>query len=860
MGLFDRMVALVLRLYPAEFRERFGPDLEGAYRAARADAAMAGRRGSVQFWTGVVGDVLVRAPGEHMRLIVNDLRHAARALRRSPVFTAVVLATLTLGIGANTAIFSVVHAVALQSLPTRNGDRLVRLWEKNDKLNIPRFSVSVPNYFSWRERATVFEALAAWRSASATVTTGGDPQRVTRLEATATVLPLLGVEPIAGRNFNGDEDRPGGARVALLAESIWRERFGADPGLVGRSVVLDGIAHTVIGIVRNRDFIVPFHVLTPLAADPSKENRSNHVLVVVARLRPGATLAQAQREMDATATELGRLFPKDDADWGVAMASLYDWIVPETVRTGLYILLSAVGAVLLIACTNIANLTLARSALRRREQAVRLALGASRARVMREALTESTLLAVLGGAGGVLAAVWIVPVLRAQLAPVLPRADGIALRTPILLFAGTISVLTGLLFGALPAILNSRRDVIDALKEGGRNSAGRHEGLARRALVVGQLGLATVLLVGAALLVQSFARLQRVDLGFQPARLTTATIGLPQSRYAGHPAGWQFYARVMEQLRGVAGIEAVGLSSNPPLAGGNTGQPVRAQGPNALGTKDLQADWRMVSPDYFAAMGIPLLRGRTFTDADRTGGEDVLILSASMARRFWPDEDAVGRVILAGSAFRVVGVVGDVRNINLALDPRPTMYLSTTQYLWPAMTLVIRTASDVPVAALLRKTVSGLDPQLAVYNVRTMETLLQNNNAQPRITAWLVGGFALLALLLAGLGVYGVLAYLVTQRTREIGVRLALGARPASVRRLVVGHSLRLSLLGVALGTVAAVLLGPVLESQLFGVPARDAATLTAVPIALLCIAIMASYIPARRATRVDPLLALRVE
>jgi putative ABC transport system permease protein len=856
----DRLFRLVLRLYPAEFRDRFGDDMAAAYREARMDAAMRGRRGAAEFWCGVAGDALVRAPGEHMRMWLSDLRLSGRALRRSPMFTLVAIATLALGIGANTAIFSVVHAVAFQALPSRDPDRLVRLWEKNDKLRIPRFSASVPNYYSWTERATMFEEMGAWRSGGSTITTGGDPQRVSRLDVTWTLLPMLGLKPIAGRTFTADEDQFGRPRVAVLAESLWRTRLGADPAAVGKPIVLDGIPHTVVGIVADRDFIVPISVLVPLSADHARENRSNHVATVIARLKPGVSLAQAQREMDAIALQLGKEFPDDDADWGVTMATVYDWIVPETTRTGLYILLASVGLVLLIACTNIANLTLARGALRRREQAVRLALGASRGRIVREVLTESVLLSLVGGAAGMAIASWAVPLLRTQLATVLPRADAITLNTPVLFFAAAISLVTGLLFGAIPAVLNSRRDVIAALKDESRGGGVRHQSVARRLLVVGQLALATVLLAGAALLVQSFVRLQRVDLGFQPERITTAVIGLPTARYPDQPARWQFFSRLLADIEGTAGVEAAGASSGAPLAGGNTGSPVSAQGPNALGTNRLQADWRMVTPGFFKAMGIPVLRGRPFGAEDRAGGTPVIILSADMARRFWPDEDPIGRVILYGSPYRVVGVVGDVRNTNLASDARPTMYFSSTQFINTQMALVIRTKGDIPVAAVVRKAVSALDPQLAVFNVRSMETLMAANTTQPRVTAWLVGMFAMLALLLAAIGVYGVLAYLVTQRTREIGVRIALGAQPASVLGLVVGHSLRLSVAGIVLGAAVAFLLAPQIQTQLYQVQPRDPATLAAVSLSLLAISVLASYVPARRATRVDPLTALRAE
>jgi putative ABC transport system permease protein len=850
----------VLWLYPREFRDRFGNDMEAAYRQTRADAALRGRRSAIEFWTGVAVDALVRAPGEHMRLLLHDLRYAARGLRRAPMFTLVAVATLALGIGANTAIFSVVHAVALQTLPALEPDRLVRVWEKNDKLQIPRFSASVPNYYSWTERATSFEQMGTWRQRGATLTTGGDPLRVSALDVTWTLLPMLGVRPIAGRTFTADEDRVGASRVVILAESLWRGRFGADPAIIGKQVLLNDVPHSVVGIVADRDLIVAVNVFVPLSADLAQENRSNHLMTVIARLKPGVSLQQAQKEMDAIALQLGKEYPNDDADWGVTMATVYDWIVPESTRTGLYILLTSVGLVLLIACTNIANLTLARGALRRREQAVRLALGAGRARIVREALTESVLLSAIGGAVGIGIASWTVPLLRAQLAGVVPRADGIALNTSVLAFAAGVSVLTGLLFGSIPALLNSRRDVITALKDESRGPASRHQSAARRLLVVGQLALATILLAGAALFAQSFMRLQRVDLGFRPERITTALVGLPVSRYPDQAARWQFYSRLLSDLENTAGIEAVGASSGAPLVGGFTSQPVTAQGPNALGTKQLQVDWRTVTPGFFKSMGIPILRGRTFGSEDRAGSPGVMILSAETARRFWPGEDPIGKFIVAGEPYRVVGVAGDVRSLGLAVDPRPTMYFSATQFSPSQMGLTIRTRGDIPVAATVRKAISAIDPQLAVFNVRTMETLIANSTAQPRVTAWLVGMFAVLALLLAAIGVYGVLAYLVTQRTREIGVRIALGARPRSVLQLVVGHSLRLSIAGVGLGVIAAVWLAPSIETQLFGIRPRDTATLVAVPLALLAVATIASYIPARRATRVDPLTALRAE
>jgi putative ABC transport system permease protein len=862
MRLREHVFRAVLWLYPAEFRDRFGDDMTAAYRTARMDAALRGRRGVAAFWSGVAADALLRAPGEHMQMTLSDLRYALRGLARAPVFTVVAIVTLALGIGANTAIFSVVHAVALEPLGYAESGRLVRIWEKNDRLKISQFSASVPNYMSWREQATVFEELGAWRDSNATLTTGGEPQRVARVEATATLLPLLGVRPFLGRNFSADEDRAGGPRVALLFASIWRSRFGADPAMVGRPITLDGVPHVVVGIVRDEDFVFPAQVFTPLAPDLARENRSNKMMGVFGRLSKGVPLAQAQEQMDGMAVRLGHQYP-ENREWGVTMATFYDWIVPAPVRTGLYLLLASVGVVLLIACSNVANLMLARAALRQRELAVRLALGASRFRIVRQVLTETLVVCAAGGAAGLLMARWSVPLLKAQLASALPRADDIQLSAPVLWFSLGITALTGILFGVLPATLNSKRDVVSALKPGGRAGAAPQQGRARRLLVVGQVALATVLLAAAALLVQSLQRLQRVELGFDASRLTTGMMGLPSARYPSHMQAWQFYKQLLDDLTALPGVNAVALTSGAPFGDGNTGMPVKAVGANAQGAEDVQADWRDVSDDYFRTLAIPVLRGRTFAPAD--GGDRAslaIILSDNLARRFWPDVDPIGRQVRLGNQHvcTVVGVVGDVHNVTLNGQPRPTMYFPARQLLWPTMTIVARSSLGTSLASSIRQKVVALDPQLAVFNVRTMDTVLDANTAQPRLTAWLVGLFALLALLLAAIGVYGVLAYLVAQRTQEIGVRMALGARPGAVVRLVLGHALKMTALGVTIGITGAALLSPYLESQLFGVGPRDAPTFAGVAIGLMAIAILASYVPARRATRVEPLIALRAE
>ena len=623
----------------------------------------------------------------------------------------------------NTAIFSVVHAVAIQPLGFFDPARLVRIWEKNDRLNIAQFSTSVPNYLSWREHGRSFAELAAWRSGTVTLTGTGEPHRLGRMEATATLIPLLNVRLRRGRNFSPAEDRPGAPRVAIIMESVWRDWFGSDPSIIGRSIALDGVSHTVVGVLRDRDLVGTAQVLTPLAPDLSREARADHRLSTIGRLRPDITLAQAQQDMDAVAQQLARQYPESNKDWGVRMATFDDWIVPPEMRQGLYLLLGSVGLVLLIACSNVANLMLARAALRRREIGVRLALGASRLRLVRQVLTESLLVALVGGTAGVLIASWGVPALRAALASSLPRAEDIAVNAPVLIFSLVVSVLTAAAFGALPAMIGSRNDMTGSLREGSRGSAGAQQGAARRMLVVAEIALATVLLTGAALFVQSFLRLQHVELGFNAKHLTTAMMGLPEARYPTDLARQQFYRRLLAEMQAVPGVEAAAMSSGAPFAGGNTGMPLKAVGANALGAEDMQADWRLVSPQYFRTLAIPLLRGRTFDNRETgTHGAHSIILSADAARRFWPNADPLGRQVQLGNKqiFQVIGIVGDVRNLSLDLEPRPAMYFSSEQILWPTMTLIVRSSGSSPMGAVMRQKVAALDPQLAVFNVQLL--------------------------------------------------------------------------------------------------------------------------------------------
>jgi putative ABC transport system permease protein len=856
----ERLYRAILRLYPQEFRERFGREMTADFRDGHGAARRSGPRALAAFWSQIAADAFLHAPGEHLHMIRQDVRFALRTLRGSPVFTIVAIATLALGIGANTAIFSVLKAVVLNPLPFDEPGRLVRLWEKNDGLKIAQFSVSVPNYYSWRDEARSFEALAAWRSGSATLTGSGDPERVSQSQITASAFRVLRMHPVIGRAFGDAEDRPGADAVVVLGYSYWRSRFGGRPDAVGTSMTLDGRPRTIIGVLPEN--VVPnSDVWVPLAADLSQESRGNHVTSVIGRLAPGVTIERARDEMTAVAARLAERYPKDDGGWDVLMMSFYDWIVPQTLRGTVYVLFGAVGLVLLLACTNVASLLIARAAGRQREIAVRLALGATRTRLVRQVLTESLLLAALGGAAGVLLAYWGVSALRASLATLVPRGDEIHIDGAVLAFSIAVSVLTGGLFGSLPALFGARASVSASLKDGVRTTSGGTERL-RRLLVAGEVAIATVLLIGAALLVQSFQRLQRVELGFSPDRLLTAAFSLPPARFRTPQDTVAFYDRFIAALEALPGVRSAGLSSGAPFAGGNTATQVTAVGASALGTNALQADWRKVSPHYFAAMNIPILKGRPFDARDHASPPFVMIVSEGMARRIWPDQDPVGRQLKAGNApFTIVGVAADVRNTQLNAEPSPTMYLSTTQSVWPLMTAVVRTQADAAsMTASMRQALHEIDPTIALYNVRTMETLLDTQVARPRLTAWLVGLFAVIALLLATIGLYGVLAFVVTQRTREIGVRMALGARPREVLTLVLRNGAGLAAVGLIIGAAGAAALGRFMSSQLYGINPRDPLTYGAVAAVLMMVALIASAVPALRATRVDPVIALRVE
>ncbi|HEY0872753.1 MAG TPA: ABC transporter permease [Vicinamibacterales bacterium] len=856
----ERVYRLLLRCYPGEFRDEYEREMLEMFRERLGEDRRIGWRAVFILWRQVLVDAAFRAPGEHLDVLRQDVRHGIRSLRRAPIYALTAIATLALGVGANTAIFSVVHAVALRPLPYEDPGGLIRIWEDNRSLAVDGFAVSLPNFVSWRERSRTLD-LAAWAEGAVTIRGIGDPVRVSSLTVTPEFFSILGTRAQSGRTFSTQDvaaDAPG---VALISEGLWKRQFGGDASVLGRAVSTDRGTATIVGVVPERSAPVQAEFFLSLRFDVAKEDRSNHIVQVMARIRPGVTVEQAESELAAIARQLESEFPDSNRGWGVTISTFRDWIVPEETRRALFIVLGAVCCVLLIACANVANLMLARAAGRAREVAVRMAIGAGRRRLVRQVLTEGLLLTAAGGAAGVFVAYWTMPLLRTWLPPDLAGAEQVDVNASVLLFSLLICAATGLMFAALPAAAASRSDVLGALRQEARShTAGSQR--TRLALAAAQIALATMLLAAAGLFGRSLLQLQGVPLGFDPSNVTSASIGLPDERYSGPGAAWGFYERLIGRLETAPGIEAAALTSSAPFDGGNTGQPIEAVGPSRLEGKSLQADWRMVSPSYFRALRIPLLRGDLFS-GNRQADDRAIVLSEGMARRIWGDADPIGREIAVQPVgnFRVIGVVGDVRNLQLALDPNPTMYISTARYLWPAMTLVVRGRTDgIGTGSMIQTIVRDLDPELAVYDVRTTEERISNNAAQPRLNAVLVGAFALMACLLAGVGIYGVLAYLVSQRSQEIGIRMALGAPRAAVVRSVLGRGLWLTGIGVCAGIAGALGVSRWVRSLMFGVSPADPFILALAMAVVTSVALLASYLPARRASRVDPLVALRSE
>jgi putative ABC transport system permease protein len=803
-----------------------------------------------------------------MQNLWQDLRYGARMLLKKPGFTLIAIGAIALGIGANTAIFSVVNAVLLRPLPYEESERLVVLYETNPQQGRDEMDVSYPNFVDWQAQSQSFEQMAAHLSGGMVLTGKDEPAGVDVAAVSADFFSMLRVKPLRGRAFLPEEDKVGGAPVVIVSHALWQSRFGGDEGLIGRQIMLDRKSRTVIGVMPPNFAFPPgdqTEVWLALGAWADQmQNRAVHRLTAIGRLKPDVTLRQAQTELATIANRIQQQNPAADPGHGVNVISGYESLT-KNARPALLTLLVAVGFLLLIACANVANLLLARAETRQKEIAIRTSLGATRWRIARQLLTESLILAVAGGAAGLLLAAWGVDALAGSLPEDFPRAKEIGIDRVVLGFTGALSVLTGLIFGIIPALARAKPPLNETLKEGGRTNAAFGRGRVRGALIVSEVALSLALLVGAGLLIKSFWRLTQVNPGFQTDHLLTMNVVLIGEKYKETAQVISFYRELPARLGALPGVKAVSAASVLPISGGDGAGNLTIEGRDFPPAQTPSASFRRILPNYFSVMGIPLRQGREFDERD-TGAEKVVIINEGMARRFWPDGDAIGKRIKVGPPqnepwLTVVGVAGDVKNVGLEADARLATYEPHSQRTSSSMTLAVRTETDpLSLSAAVRGELRAMEKDLLIRPTSTMDERIRRSVAPRRFNMTLLAGFAALALLLAAVGVYGVMSYTVTQRTHEIGVRMALGAQSGAVLKLIVGQGLRLALIGVVIGLPAAFALTRWMEDLLFGVRPTDSWTYGAVAALLLLVALFACWIPARRAAKVDPMVALRCE
>ncbi len=814
---------------------------------------------------------------------MNNLKFAFRQLLKNPGFTAVAVLTLALGIGANTAIFSVVNAVLLKALPYREPERIVMLWTDNPSLNLGFHELppTPPDLLDWRNQAQSFEQIAAFRTRPADLSEQGDPERVGGVQVTANFFSLLGAQPTLGRVFSTDEEQPGKDKVAIISHSLWQRRFGADANIIGQFITINHERHAIIGVMppgfsfpRGAEMPAGYALMAQTDvwrpySDSAEywRNDDSRDFIAMGRLKPGLTLRQAQAEMTGLARREAELYPKTHIGWTIHLRPLALQVAGKT-RPVLFILLAAVAFVLLIACANVANLLLCRSTARRKEMAVRAAIGAGRGRIVRQLMTESVLLSVGGGGIGLLLGAWGVQVILALSPPNIPRLTETILDGRVFLFSLFISLATGVIFGLAPAWYASKVNLSEALNAESRSGtpAGRHRtyGL----LVIAEVALAVILLSGAGLMLQSFMRLLAVDPGFKPQRVAAFDVGLNGARYEEIARQRQFYLEAHERLVKVPGVRAAAAISNLPLGGVENLSFLFIEGtpPPSAGNEPL-AENRKITPGYFETMGVSLLRGRDFTDKDGPDQPNVCIVNESIARTFFSGADPIGKRLKMARAdeeqhpwFTIIGVAGDVRSYGLEVKPRPQIYTTVEQNTDNEMTLLVR-AETMPAASLeraIRAEMKSLDPALPLANFRTMESLVANAVARPRFTTFLLSLFAITALLLTAVGLYGVVAYATSQRTREIGIRIALGAGGGNVLALVVRQAMLPAVIGLAIGLAGALTLTRLLANQLYEVKATDPLTFLGVTAVLLLVALAACFLPARRAAKTDPTVVLR--
>ncbi len=810
-----------------------------------------------------------------MSTLLHDIRYAIRTLMKTPAFAAIAILTLALGIGANTAIFSVVYTSLLRPLPFPNSSQLVDVWAHSSLFDFPNLGLSFADIADLRAQNRVFSDVAPYTYANVTLTGAGQPRQLDAGEISVNFFPLLGMKPMYGRNFTAAEMQPGQEREVILGYELWQERFGSDPRAVGKSIMLDGNPYSIIGVMprqQHMSFISDTELWTPLAPTAKEvATRGMHGTPALARLLPGRTLTQVQTELDAIGARLAKAYPDDDKFWGFHAISLQADLFGDA-RLPLLILLGAVGFVLLIACANVGNLFLSRGWTRRRELAIRSALGATRSRLVWQLLVESLIVALVGGACGLFLAYWSVAALRDLLPPDTPRVKDLAIDQAVLWFTLGASILAGVLFGLAPAILSSRQELTAVIKEGGAGAqtgaAGVRHKLLRQLLVVGEVALALTLVIGATLALRSFARLRSVNLGFRADHVLTVNITYPAGQYTKPEQALPYIHQIVALARGIPGVESAAASLYAPLSGFR-GEASVSTKVLAQGEQSPTAEFNRMTPGYFQTMGIPLLAGRDFTDADTVKSPTVYIVNQAFAKKFFGNASPIGQRIWSGRDEKknplwgeVVGEVANFHEQNAKQAPEAELFAASDQAANSGfIALVVRSKGDpLALVSAIQDRIWSINKGQPLDNVKSMDQLVAASNAQPRFQTFLLAFFGALGFLLALVGIYGVISYSVTQRTREIGIRMALGAEPGSVMRLILQHGLNLAAVGVAIGVAASLGLTRLMSSLLFGVSATDPLTFAGVAVLLIAVSVAACYVPARRAMKVDPMVALRYE
>ena len=801
-----------------------------------------------------------------MESIFTDIRFAARSLWKRPGFSTIVVLTLALGIGANTAVFSVINAVLLRPLPYREADRVVTLWQNNSKAGIARNGVSPANFIDWSEQSNSFEALAGIEPSGFSLVGDGEPERLRATLVTSGFFQAAGTDALLGRTLTAEDYQPGKDRVVVLGHGLWQRRFGGDSSIVGRKLILNGQPYVVAGVMPPEFQLPPDReIWAPrVVTENQRQSRGATYWNVIARLKQGTTVVQAQEEMNGIAARLAAQYPDTNGGMGATVVPLFEQLTGE-IRSALWVLAAAVGFVLLIACVNVANLFLVRGTEREREFAIRRALGAERMRLVRQTLTESLLVVLVGGVSGVLLASWLVKLIPALSAEKIPRVEYVSMDLRVVLFACGVSLLTAVVFGLVPAIQFWRHDIHATLKDSGRNTASPLRQRLRKTLVVGEVAVAVVLLAGAGLLLRSFVTLLQVDPGFSKERVLALQVFLPRN-YDQREKMIGFFDQSLEKIKGLPGIEAAAVVATPPFIDleqdatfNVVGRPAPPQG------SEPAAFYAPVSSEYLNALSIPLKKGRFLTNFDTTNSPAVVVINETMARRHFPNEDPIGQrlTVMFGvpKTREIVGVIGDILHNGLHVEPRAEMFVPHQQSASAHMTFLVRTTTEPSSQlAAVKAAIREVNPNQTFSLTATMEELVADSLKERRFNLFLLGMFAVIALLLATIGIYGSISYSTRQRTNEIGVRIALGAQSRDVLRLIIGQGVGLALIGVAIGLAAAFLLTRAIKSFLFGVTPTDPLTFLAISVLLLLTALIASLIPARRATKVDPLVALRTE